>query len=216
MSINIIENPYIMRPEDLRVIHEHFSGDHHVWDNKNDFEDFKDNFRRVIRLEQEKRCCYCKSYLKLRKQNVDIEHIIPKSKQQQFTFYPQNLALSCKRCNSVKSIHNPFDANVPDHTIVDYPTDPLFYNMIHPHFDEYFVNINILENVIIVASTPKGWKTVERCALYEPELAMDKAKEELHNTDSIKDVFMRVIMGVNISEDSEERLLHILRNLDEI
>lgn len=215
MSINRIENPYVMRREDLSTISDYFSGNHNDWDTKKDFDGFKENFRKTIRIEQEKRCCYCKSYIKQRKQNADIEHVIPKSKHALFTFHPLNLAISCKRCNSLKSIHNPFDdENIANDTLAEYPTEPEFYNIIHPHYNDYFENIRIVENVIIEAITDKGWNTVIRCGLYEPELAMDKAKEELFTTENIKDVFMRLVS--DHEEDIQERVLDVLRDLKSI
>ncbi len=216
MSINRIENPYVMRIEDTTVVNNHFSGNHKDWDDKTEFDSFKENFRVIIRQEQEKKCCFCKSYIKQRKQNADIEHFIPKSKHKRFTFHPENLAISCKRCNSVKSIHNPFDdSNIPNDSIENYPRSSEFYSLVHPHFDDYYVNIRIIDNVLIQAVTDKGWNTVVRCALYEPELAMDKAKEELFNSENIKDVFMRLMMDYD-DDDMQERLLIILRNLNSI
>lgn len=47
------------------------------------------------------RCSYCRRYFGLNGDNIniDIEHILPKNKYKEYTFFLPNLTLACKRCN---------------------------------------------------------------------------------------------------------------------
>ncbi|WP_421184424.1 HNH endonuclease [Aeromonas enteropelogenes] len=50
--------------------------------------------------ENGKKCAYClKSFNNEHNMNIDIEHILPKSKYPKYTFTLKNLAVACKRCN---------------------------------------------------------------------------------------------------------------------
>ncbi|TOH24941.1 hypothetical protein CGI85_24100, partial [Vibrio parahaemolyticus] len=78
----------------------HFST-HKDWE-KGAFDSIKENLIADLRPKQNNKCCYCKSELGFDIKAVDIEHILPKSKHEKFTFHPKNLALSCPGCNTSK------------------------------------------------------------------------------------------------------------------
>lgn len=61
----------------------------------------------------------------------------------------------------------------------DYSKLPLSssdYVIIHPHFDKYFDNIQIVDNLLYVGLTKKGINTIEICNLMRPELLLERAK----------------------------------------
>ncbi len=47
------------------------------------------------------KCSYCRRYFGVDRDNIsiDIEHILPKEKYKEYTFFIENLTLACKRCN---------------------------------------------------------------------------------------------------------------------
>ena len=67
---------------------------------------------------------------------IDIEHILPKSKYNEFMFELENLNISCKRCNmNIKKEKHDFVVNVS--TIKnDFKTSSQ-YHFIHPNFDKF-------------------------------------------------------------------------------
>ena len=67
------------------------------------FNSIKENIVAHLRIQQNNTCCYCKYQLGFDIKQVDIEHIVPKSEYEQFTFENRNLALSCPPCNTKKS-----------------------------------------------------------------------------------------------------------------
>ena len=90
--VDKISTPYVPSREELKTIKDHFKDDKD-WTNEK-FDEFKSNLIADLRVKQDNKCCYCKWELGYDIKNVDIEHIIPKSKYSQFTFNPKNLALS--------------------------------------------------------------------------------------------------------------------------
>lgn len=51
-------------------------------------------------------CFYCKHPINNGIVSAEIDHILYKDKYKYFTFRPENLVLSCKKCNTSKSVHD--------------------------------------------------------------------------------------------------------------
>ena len=98
---NRISIPYKLTAEEETIIANNFNS-HSDW-TKPVFNSIKVNIITHLRTQQGNTCCYCKYELGFDIKQVDIEHIIPKSEYEKFTFETRNLALSCPACNTKKS-----------------------------------------------------------------------------------------------------------------
>src|SRR5690606_31764056 len=114
---------------------------------------------------------YCKYKLGFDIKQVDIEHIIPKSEYENFTFEAKNLALSCPACNTKKST-KPVLKNV----IVRYPTNGANVIIIHAHYDDYSNHIDIINDCVFVAKSTKGSETITFCELFRLSTVEQRAK----------------------------------------
>lgn len=161
--------PYDFLDEELQCIKNNFAT-HTDW-TKDVFSNIKKNIMVYLRFQQSNVCCYCKYPLGFDIKQVDIEHIIPKSEYEKFTFESRNLALSCPGCNTKKST-NP----VLHGSIKNYPKNGNNFTIIHAHYDEYSDHIDIINNCVFVAKTKKGSYTILLCELFRLKIAEQKAK----------------------------------------
>lgn len=127
-------------------------------------DDIKAKIKNFYLVEQNKLCAYCRLPFR---DDIQIEHVVPKGgkySRPEFTFNTKNLVLACKHCNSKKSTNNdliPWNRK-------QYPSEGSAFKIIHPHFDDYFKHISIVDKSRYVRLTLKGHKTIERCKLYDP------------------------------------------------
>lgn len=99
--------------------------------------------RRVLRVEQDGRCVYCRRRILIERRNAyeDIEHFLDKKKYRKWTFTHLNLALACRPCNMVKGMK---DLGTPAVLgAISYPTSAIGLAWLHPFLDEYHSNIEI-------------------------------------------------------------------------
>lgn len=176
---NRIQIPYAFTSIEKRCIKDNFYT-YHDWE-KGIFDTIKKNIIDHLRPQQGNACCYCKKQLGHDIGEVDIEHIIPKSRYGQFTFTPKNLALSCKPCNTKKSTKEVLKSEVKSH-----PRTSSNFKIIHAHYDNYFEHINIVNGCIFVALTKKGSETITFCELFRLRSVEEAniAYEEM-NTDRV-------------------------------
>ncbi|WP_442915938.1 HNH endonuclease [Leptospira sp. GIMC2001] len=99
-----INRPYKKLKNDNLLIRLNYF-DYKDWD-KGIFSNLKEKIKNHLRKEQNNQCCYCRSKLGFDIRQTEIEHIIAKSKEKNFTFISKNLALCCPGCNSSKSTKN--------------------------------------------------------------------------------------------------------------
>lgn len=167
-KINI---PYKFPKNEQTIISNNFLT-HTDWE-KSIFDNIKESIRKYLRTQQGNRCCYCKQELGFDIKRVDIEHIIPKSKFNQFTFHPKNLALSCPACNTIKSTNCVLIKN----SIKRYPINGSNFKIIHAHYDDYSTHITILEDCIYTPKSKKGSETITICELYRLSVVEENAKK---------------------------------------
>lgn len=165
-----INNPYIFKKDEIKTITDNFST-HIDWE-KPVFSLIKQNIITHLRIEQNNRCCYCKNELGFDIKAVDIEHIIPKSEYNNFTFNNINLALSCPACNTKKSTK---PVLIKKH--IYYPRNGSAFIIVHAHYDNYSEHIMSLDQCIYVAKTTKGGQTIIHCELFRFLEVMEKAKK---------------------------------------
>lgn len=166
----IINNPYQFTQEELKTISANFST-HLDWE-KNIFSSIKEKIIEHLRIEQNNKCCYCKQELGFDIKEVDIEHIIPKSEYNEFTFHNLNLALSCPQCNTKKSTKS-----VLKRRYTRYPKNGNSFIIVHAHFDYYSNHIITMDNCVYIAKTKKGGQTIMHCELFRFIDVMEKAKK---------------------------------------
>lgn len=166
---NRILIPYSFTAGDSIIIANNFNT-HTDW-TKVIFNPIKQKIIAHLRLQQNNTCCYCKYQLGFDIKQVDIEHIIPKSEYEQFTFESKNLALSCPACNTKKSTKP-----VLNNAIVNYPNNGVNFIIIHAHYDEYSNHIDVINNCVFVAKTKKGSETITFCELFRLNTVEQKAK----------------------------------------
>lgn len=161
--------PYSFTAGESTIIANNFNM-HSDW-TKDVFNPIKQNIISHLRVQQLNKCCYCKNQLGFDIKQVDIEHIIPKSEYEQFTFKSLNLALSCAPCNTKKSTKP-----VLNNPITNYPINGTNFKIIHAHYDEYSNHIDIINNCVFVAKTKKGSETITFCELFRLSSVEQKAK----------------------------------------
>jgi len=72
-------------------------------------------------------CQYCKTQIS--KENLTIDHVIPRSRREEFNLTPQqledwgNVVAACQICNSIKDNKTPEEANMP---LVKLPAKPKY------------------------------------------------------------------------------------------
>lgn len=166
-KINI---PYKFLTTEKKVIKDYFSV-HTDWE-KDVFDDIKENLKKYLRAQQDNKCCYCKRELGFDIKEVDIEHIIPKSRFEKFTFHDKNLALSCPACNTIKSTNCVLVKN----SIIHYPSNGTNFKIIHAHYDDYSTHIKVDDGCVYIAKSKKGSETITICGLYRLSGVEENAK----------------------------------------
>ena len=200
---NRIQTPYSLTAEESAIISQNFRT-HNDW-TKAVFNPIKHNIISHLRVQQNNLCCYCKYQLGFDIKQVDIEHIIPKSEYDNFTFKTLNLALSCPACNTKKSIKP-----VLNNAIVTYPVDGTNFKIIHAHYDDYSNHIDIIQNCLFVAKTTKGSETITFCELFRLSTVEERAKAY----QNIRPNILEQLVGelTNPHTQNKEHLIDIIKN----
>lgn len=163
------------------------------WNNNHEdkeLNDLKGKIKEHYLDQQDHRCAYC------RKKNDedhklvwDTEHILDKSKYARFMFESKNLCVSCKSCNSGdgKGVKRVLESKKDKR--VTLPDKSIDYIFSHPHLDDYYTNITIIETAagdFYKPNNRKGQKTVEICALLR--FSYKYTIHEKDNTNQIIDI----------------------------
>lgn len=117
------------------------------WDNPKT-KPLRDYIKEYLQTLQDGFCCYCQDYIKNdHLMTIDIEHILPKAKEDFYLFILEieNLALSCRRCN-----FPPYKGQKTDFlTSLNFGAnwkDPSLYKFIHPRFENFEDHIQKNQN----------------------------------------------------------------------
>ncbi|MBL1411098.1 hypothetical protein [Sphingobacterium faecale] len=147
-----------------------------IWNNEL-LVDLKARIKRFYRTNGSEVCCYCRrDFQDEFNMVIDIEHILPKSKYEEYMFEMGNLNISCKRCNM--PIKGEKDDFVVDKALIrtDYSV-PQHYYFIHPNFDTYSNNLDHFRLVVneakitkYIAKTNKGRYTYDYFKLSKLEV----------------------------------------------
>ena len=172
-----ISSPCQLTNADKIIISTHFAT-HLDWE-KPVFDAIKTKVRDNLRPKQNNKCCYCKKELGYDIKEVDIEHIVPKSEYQNFTFVPLNLALSCPACNTKKG-----ESKILSKEIKRYPKTTKSFLIVHAHYDSYNQHIIIHDGCVFEGITKKGCRTIEVCELFRLKVVEQKAKKVISSRTS--------------------------------
>lgn len=142
---------------------------------KEPLDSVKSSLREHLRVWQLNQCCYCRQQLGYKQRESDLEHIVDKNGHWKFGFVPQNIALSCPSCNSIKTDQEVLVDEKVD--ILEYPADGASFKIVHPYFDRYSDHIAILANSVYQSNTEKGSKLITMCHLYRLASVEEKAKK---------------------------------------
>ncbi|KEI70319.1 HNH endonuclease [Endozoicomonas elysicola] len=194
MSSRILE-AYQLTASEKKIIDTHFST-HKDWE-KSVFEGIKENLVNDLRIKQNNKCCYCRNELGYDIKAVDIEHILPKSKYEKFTFHTKNLALSCPGCNTSKG-----SKEVLKSPIKKYPRTGTNIIIVHAHFDNYESSIEIHSGSIYEGLDEKGCETIKQCKLYRLKRVHKKARKNLSNSSPIQ----QLVESLRTASDADKQL----------
>lgn len=163
----IVNEPVVLSERALSLIQEKVEKSdycHTKW-NDPDLEpvrcEIRDHYRKVQRLV----CVYCQGPVAMRSAfGAPVEHIVPKSQYLSFMFEPKNLCVICPDCNEYKGKREVLVEPVMVASRVNYPTDPMAFRIMHPHYDNYEDNI-MRHNKVYVECSDKGGYTIYICNL---------------------------------------------------
>lgn len=197
----IITTPYPKTQEDEALINQAspLGKKADDWE-KNCLDEYKARVKEYYRKQQHGRCAYCRTYILTSQAPSEIEHIEPKSKKSEWMYESYNLCMSCKSCNTKKSI----TSVLVNDDVVDLPHDSEDYKIIHPHIDRYSDHINLIEDIFYEGLTAKGVDTIDICGLDRYELASDRA---MHLIQADAEVVDKIILA--LVERREKRLVNI-------
>lgn len=173
LSNFVIQSPYTITLADKKAIEKASNGNPQKEDwEKSTLKDFKGRVRQHYRDQQNDRCAYCRMDISSATGSFHIEHIIPKSLHPEWMYNPKNLCVACSNCNSAKYNDNVLSSdkytNLPSHS-----SD---YLIVHPHLDNYFEHIQIVDGLLYKGLTKKGKFTIKTCNLTRVGLLTERAK----------------------------------------
>lgn len=174
----------------------------------------KQRIKAHYRLEDGGHCCYCRRRFQGEfKMDIDIEHVLPKSKFVDFIFQLFNLNISCKRCNMwIKKERTDFLLDAA--TIAQNCQQSDQYQLIHPNFDKYFEHMdhdvlirNEVEMVKFTPKKPKGTYTYDFFKLNELEV------DTLNKAQGIKDANPEQVLP-GLPEDLQNAVKGLVEELN--
>lgn len=172
----VISAPYQLTSADEKCIEETSHGHPAKEDwSAARLKNFKKRVKEYYYEQQNQKCAYCRMDVSLATGFFHIEHIVPKSTHPKWMYTPFNLCLSCPNCNSSKGNQEVLAVN----NIGELPHTSSDYLIVHPHIDNYFEHIEIIDGLLYKGLTPKGVKTIEICNLTRTELLAERAKNHI-------------------------------------
>lgn len=173
LSDFVIQSPYALTSDDTKAIEKASNGNPQKEDwEKSALTDFKGRVRQHYRNQQNDRCAYCRMEISSATGSFHIEHIIPKSLHPEWMYNPKNLCVACGNCNSAKYNDNVLSSE----NYTNLPSNSSDYLIVHPHLDNYFEHIQIVDGLLYKGLTKKGKFTIKTCNLTRVGLLTERAK----------------------------------------
>lgn len=178
----IIDKPYPLTDKDKKAIALASPDGYHYKDwEKPCLNELKERIREYYRKKQHRRCAYCRTIVKRSQASPEDEHIVPKSKHEEWMYETFNMCYSCKSCNTNKGYQKPI---LSDEKIAYLPHVSKGYLIVHPHIDTYSEHIEIIDDVLYKGISQKGRDTIKTCGLNRYELAVDRAEDVIREKGS--------------------------------
>lgn len=214
----IIRSPYQKIPEDNVLISQASPTENQASDwEKSCLRKYKDRLRDYYLVTQKRRCAYCRTIIKTSQVSPEIEHIIAKDLVPKWMYESFNLCISCKMCNTKKSIKKVLNHN----EYVSLPVTSDSYIIVHPHIDCYSQHIRLIEGILYEGLTDKGKETISVCGLDRYELAADRAEDKIRECSLQFDKVLLALIEkrerplVNFVERLKERIKQIIEDYKE-
>lgn len=213
LSNFVISTPYQLTIADDKCIEETSHG-HPV---KEDWsaaklDGFKKRVKKYYHGQQNHKCAYCRMDVSLATGFYHIEHIVPKSTHPEWMYEPYNLCLSCPICNSSKNNQE----ILAEETVKKLPKTSSDYLIVHPHIDNYFDHIEIVDGLLYKGLTTKGVKTIEVCNLTRTELLAERAKNYIKSEQaegSYTKIFITYTMNSQLVGNMDELLENVEKTI---
>ena len=165
----LIKNHFTYKSDELALIKtkklEGFT--HRDWSHEA-FMSLRSRIRDFYRREQNGNCAYCMQPISLQAAaNAQVEHILPKSKHEEFIFEVKNLCVICADCNQAKGAKSALNGEEIDTIQIPprrYPSSSNRFLIIHPAIDVYHEHIAI-NGKLYIDLTSKGHFTIGACNL---------------------------------------------------
>ncbi len=137
---------------------------------------FKDDLTALLKIEQQRRCAYCMTYL--HEDHPARDHIAPKRMYPAWTFRPDNLVLACYACNTDRK--GEYDPIVVRHS----KYRRCQFKIVHPYFDRPDSHLDYRgggakRGILISGITAKGAETMRVFDLMSPERAKERAADAI-------------------------------------
>ena len=179
--------------EEETLINQAFQQGGDVWNNVT-LTSIKRKIKSYYRNLNSEQCCYCRRDLQDEFNLViDIEHILPKGKEQfrNLMFEIENLNISCKRCNmNIKNDNTDFIVDI-NNILPDFKHSNK-YHIIHPNFDNYFHNIDYEATI----------RNNKKLIKYVPKTNKGQYTYKYFKLDKIEIDTLSIAQGVNIEDNS--------------
>lgn len=177
-----IQKPYLWKMIDKKTIINFPPTSHNDWDTKNyRYKDIKARIKDHYSIEQNDFCVFCRRKINFKGWDEPIEHIIHKSHRYKWMFFPTNLALSCRHCNTKKSTKH--SLRKPFRESNSFPFKSEDYRIVHPHLDNFEDYIYIEDNLFYRSvNKDKGVLHIKFFHLNDEIMLIDRAKENKIST----------------------------------
>lgn len=209
-----ITEPYFFCEDFRKRLKEKFSkvgAKHSDWQD-DDIMDIRSSIRVHYRQKQKGKCAYCRQTVSMQSaSNCHIEHIVSKSKYLDFVDEPKNLCVVCADCNEIKrdqEVLNEIPEIIVNSNIKKYPKASKSFKVVHPHFDNYYDHILVINGFYLDKST-KGSLTISYCKLNR------KLHEFGYENPEVSDINLMELMTKYISEKDSLKKSFLLNKLKE-
>lgn len=149
--------------------------------------------------KQNFRCAYCQIPItSVRLGHCELDHVLPKAPSsklkrmlarsnapehryhtfgyRRFKFVPQNLAVTCKQCNTFKGSFDPLSDRTKSPGKLPYV--PAAYCWVHPQLHDYTQHISIDEDWLYTGLSDEGSNTIRVCKLDKAEVVSRKRQAD--------------------------------------
>lgn len=169
-----IDKPYRLSVKEHLLLKAHPPATSKDWE-KYRYSSLKKNIKDHYSIRQNDYCVYCRTKINFKGYKDPIEHIVDKDGYPTWMFNPLNLALACDECNTRKGTKDTL--RKPYRKAATLPTNTNHYRIVHPHYDDYELHIEIEDDLFYRAITKeKGYMTILICGLWHFQMLMKRAE----------------------------------------